>query len=150
MSMDPGLDLPHGDFDDPATVENYQWLAMDDTGVGLICHLGTVPGDGTLWHTLSAVSLPSGEVYVAKAVGRPGDERSAGTPLNGVRCKAPFETWRFHADAGFQVIYAATAPDNAAEVLRLVGEQLGDLKDRPVSERELQDSRENLTLLLAE
>ena len=100
--LDPALDLPHGQFDDPATVENFQWLAMDESGVGLICHLGTVPGDGTLWHTLSAVSLPTGEVYVAKAVGRPGDASSAGTPLHGMRCESPFERWRFHADAGFQ------------------------------------------------
>ena len=100
--LDPALDLPHGDFDDDATVENYQWLAMDDSGIGLICHLGTVPGDGTLWHTLSAVSLSPDEVYVAKAVGRPADASSAGTPLHGMRCEAPFERWRFHADAGFQ------------------------------------------------
>lgn len=102
VELEPGLDLPHGDFDDPATVENYQWLAMDDRGIGLICHLGTFPGDGTLWHTLSAVSLPGGEVYVAKAVGRPADAPSAGTPLHGMRCEIPFERWRFHADAGFQ------------------------------------------------
>ena len=116
--LDPGLDLPHGEFDDPATVENYQWLAMDDAGVGLICHLGTVPGDGTLWHTLSAVSLPTGEVYVAKAVGRPGDPAAAGTPLHGMRCEAPFDTWRFHADAGFQ-------PTDFAEL------GSGLLRDRP-------------------
>lgn len=101
-ALDPTLDLPHGPFDDPATVENYQWLAMNDAGIGLICHLGTAPGDATLWHTLSAVSLPSGEVYVAKAVGRPADTASAGTPLHGMQCEAPFERWRFHADAGFQ------------------------------------------------
>lgn len=100
--LDPSLDLPHGQFDDPATVENYQWLAMDSAGVGLICHLGTVPGDGTLWHTLSAVSFSPDEVYVAKAVGRPADAASAGTPLYGMRCEEPFERWRFSADAGFQ------------------------------------------------
>lgn len=117
-TIDPGLDLPHGDFDDPAMVENYQWLAMDDAGVGLICHLGTFPGDGTLWHTLSAVSLPSGEVHVAKAVGRSADTTAAGTPLHGMRCESPFERWRFHADAGFQ-------PTDLAEL------GSGLLRDRP-------------------
>ena len=101
-TYEPQLDLPHGLFDDLATVENYQWLAMTDSGIGLICHLGTVPGDGTTWHTLSAVSLPTGEVYVAKAVGRSGDPSVAGTPLHGMHCEVPFERWRFRADAGFQ------------------------------------------------
>lgn len=118
IALDPVLDLPHGPFDDPATVENFQWLAMDDAGVGLICHLGTVPGDGTLWHTLSAVSMPTGEVFVAKAVGRPSDAASAGTPLHGMRCESPFERWRFHADAGFQ-------PTDFAELAT------GLLRDRP-------------------
>lgn len=118
LTLDPGLDRPHGAFDDPATVENYQWLAMDGAGVGLICHLGTMPGDGTLWHTLSAVSLPTGEVYVAKAVGRPDDTGSAGTPLHGMRCESPWQRWRFHADAGFQ-------PTDFAELAS------GLLRDRP-------------------
>lgn len=116
--LDPAFDLPHGHFDDPLTVENYQWLAMDGSGLGLICHPGTYQGDGTLWHTLSAVSLPGGDVYVAKTVGRAPDERTAGTALGGLRCEEPFSRWRFSADAGFQ-------PTTLAELGR------GRLPDRP-------------------
>lgn len=116
--LDAALDFPHGRFDDPLAVENYQWLAMDGSGVGLLCHAGTYPGDGTLWHTLSAVSLPGGEVYVAKAVGRAPDPACAGTALHHVRCDEPFARWRFCADAGF-------LPTTFAEL------GLGPLADRP-------------------
>lgn len=116
--LDAALDLPHGPFSDPLTVENYQWLAMDRPGVGLICHAGTYPADGTMWHTLSAVSLPGGEVYVAKAVGRAPDPACAGTALHHLRCEEPFARWRFRSDAGFQ-------PTTFAELGR------GPLRDRP-------------------
>jgi hypothetical protein len=115
---DAALDLPHGLFGDPLTVENYQWLAMDSSGLGLLCHAGTYPGDGTLWHTLSAVSLPNGAVYVAKAVGRAPDPACAGTALHHLRCEGPFSRWRFCADAGFQ-------PTTLAEL------GTGPLPDRP-------------------
>ena len=49
-----------------------------------------------------------------------------------------------HAGSGFQVFYAATNPKTAADVLQIVGEQLHELKETPVSETELHDSRENL------
>lgn len=100
--LDPGLDLPHGVFDEPGLVENYQWLAMSSQGVGLICHLGTHVDDGRLWHALSAISLPTGEVYVSKAVGPAPDAASAGTALSHLRCEVPFGRWRHVADAGFQ------------------------------------------------
>ncbi|MFQ5719005.1 MAG: M16 family metallopeptidase [Acidobacteriota bacterium] len=49
-----------------------------------------------------------------------------------------------HADSGFQVIYAATNPTSARDVMKVVGEELQRLKEEAVAEAELADSRENL------
>jgi predicted Zn-dependent peptidase len=49
----------------------------------------------------------------------------------------------FH-DSGFMGIYAATGPDNGREVVRLVREELCDLRDRGPGEAELAVAKEHL------
>ncbi|MFQ5766405.1 MAG: M16 family metallopeptidase [Acidobacteriota bacterium] len=56
-----------------------------------------------------------------------------------------------YADCGFQVIYAATQPSSAHELLKIISGELQDLKRREVSTEEIARSKENLkgTLMLS-
>lgn len=101
-ATEPEADRPHGPFTEPGWVENYQWLAMDAHGVGVIGHFGTHPADSGLWHALAAVSLPDGRVFVSKTVGRAPDVASAGSALTHARCLEPFARWALRAEGGFQ------------------------------------------------
>jgi len=47
-------------------------------------------------------------------------------------------------DTGFLVVYAATAPGSAGEVIRLVVEELRELRDRGPTDEEVQTAREHL------
>jgi hypothetical protein len=111
-------DLPHGPFTDPQWRENYQWLAMDGSGVGFVLHLGTHPDDATLWHSLCSISLPDGRVFVAKTVGPAPDARTAGTALHHSRCIEGFRVWELTGLGGFM----PTTFDELGE---------GPLRDRP-------------------
>jgi len=49
-----------------------------------------------------------------------------------------------HSDAGCQVVYLATAPDESPEAIRLILEEFRRLKSEPVSATELLNAREQL------
>jgi predicted Zn-dependent peptidase len=54
-------------------------------------------------------------------------------------------------DAGFMAIYAATGPDNGKDVVRLIVDELRDLRDNGPNEEELRVAKEHLkgSLMLA-
>lgn len=102
--VDPADDLPHSPPDVAGWTENYQWCAADSSGLGVMAHVGTMPAQASLWHTVFGVTTPDGRVLVHKSVGPAPGERAAGTAIGSFRCEEAYQRWTCSFHGGMRVV----------------------------------------------
>ncbi|HKY86977.1 MAG TPA: hypothetical protein VJL90_09475 [Pseudorhodoplanes sp.] len=96
-SFNPVDDHPfQGEMPEPLFCEAQQWNVTDGQW-GVICHLGTMPGDIKLWHIAFAVTCPDGTVLATKLVGR-GEKGTFGTHTMNTVTVEPYKRWRLRFD----------------------------------------------------
>lgn len=101
MEFDPALDLPYpGPIPTPDFSESQQWNFFDGQ-VGVMYHIGAMPGDIKLWHNAFAISCADGSTLATKMVGR--------GPIDGFGAHAvhsmtiePYKAWRVVFDGALR------------------------------------------------
>jgi hypothetical protein len=101
VNHDPRLDHPfHGDMPSPDFAEAQMWN-FSDGQLGVMYHVGTMPGDMRLWHNAFSINCPDGSVLATKVVGR-GEPDMFGTHAVHSRTLEAYRAWRIHFDGGMR------------------------------------------------